>query len=295
MTNIYSSKIYLDKIRNELLDPLGRGIAKKVNWIYLPNISKNEKDLYPVAIIGEGSPVLAIHGFDSSFLEYRRLVPLLEKKNKLIIPDLFGFGFCPRPENIEYNLEMQIKHLNDIIDTCVKKDSLGVIAASMGGTVALELARKHVKKINKLLLLSPAGVCTKPQKIPRPLDTIGTSFLKQKYVRRALCRQSFSNPNKSVAAPELEIASIHLDVPGWQMSLASFARNGGASNYGKPLPSQPINIIWGAQDRIINRKERIKTMNYMNKTLKEEKNCGHLPHLDIPEKVAEKWNEFEKS
>ena len=47
-------------------------------------------------MVGEGEPLLLLHGFDSSFLEYRRLAPLLSERFQLFI-DLFGFGFSPRP------------------------------------------------------------------------------------------------------------------------------------------------------------------------------------------------------
>jgi pimeloyl-ACP methyl ester carboxylesterase len=50
-----------------------------------------------VAVLGEGPPLLLLHGFDSSFLEFRRLAPLLAGGATLLIPDLFGFGFTPIP------------------------------------------------------------------------------------------------------------------------------------------------------------------------------------------------------
>ena len=77
-------------------------------WIKLKGLSNNDLDLYPVAIVGSGKPILFIHGFDSCFLEFRRLVPLLEKNYKLIIPDLYGFGFCPRPERNDYGIKQAI-------------------------------------------------------------------------------------------------------------------------------------------------------------------------------------------
>lgn len=38
-------------------------------------------------------PVLLLHGFDSSSLEFRRLLPLLEKKLETWAVDLVGWGF----------------------------------------------------------------------------------------------------------------------------------------------------------------------------------------------------------
>ena len=54
-----------------------------------------------MAVLGQGAPLLLLHGFDSSFLEYRRLAPLLADRFQLFIPDLFGFGFSPRPLGLD--------------------------------------------------------------------------------------------------------------------------------------------------------------------------------------------------
>tara|TARA_Y100001968_G_C19311756_1_gene694555 strand:+ start:236 stop:1114 length:879 start_codon:yes stop_codon:yes gene_type:complete len=292
LTNFVSSKEQLNKQKNNILDPLAAKLIDQVKWIHLKDFSNKDTELYPVAITGKGPAILLIHGFDSCFLEFRRLVPLLKDKYKLIIPDLYGFGFCPRPNTDNYGLESIIQHLIKILDEFSVECPLGVIGASMGGSVALELARQRPKKIKRLLLLSPAGLCTNSRKIPWPLNQFGVWFLKQSCVRKSLCRQAFANPLESVGPKEEQIASIHLRVPGWHNSLASFARNGGVSNRGKPLPSLPIDVLWGAEDRIIKPIERKKSMLLFNKNLNEIKKCGHLPHLDKANIVAENCLKF---
>ncbi len=43
-----------------------------------------------------GTPILLLHGFDSSVLEFRRLLPLLAVENETWAVDLLGFGFTDR-------------------------------------------------------------------------------------------------------------------------------------------------------------------------------------------------------
>ncbi|HYP03945.1 MAG TPA: alpha/beta hydrolase, partial [Cyanobium sp.] len=62
-----------------LLDPLGRQLAAAVSWWELPGLEHR----WPVAMVGEGPPLLLLHGFDSSFLEFRRLAPLLAAHHQL--------------------------------------------------------------------------------------------------------------------------------------------------------------------------------------------------------------------
>ena len=100
----------------------------------------------------------------------------LEKNNKLIIPDLYGFGFCPRSRGNKYGFKYLMKHLNSILNYYSKNQPIGVIGASMGGALALELARRNPKKVNKLLLLSPAGLAGKNPKILWPFNHLGALF-----------------------------------------------------------------------------------------------------------------------
>ena len=162
----------------------------------------------------------------------------------------------------------------------------------MGGALALELARQNPKKIDKLLLLSPAGLAGKNPKIPWPLNHFGAFFLSQPFVRRGLCKQAFADPKKSVGHAEEQIASIHLKIPGWQSSLSEFAANGGVSACGKPKPTQPIKIILGKYDRIIPKKEKSEINRIYNSNIQIAINSGHLPHLEEPNLVAEAWEKF---
>ena len=185
-----------------------------------------------------------------------------------------------------------MKHLNSVLDYFSKNQPIGLIGASMGGALALELARRNPKKVNKLLLLSPAGLAGKNPKIPWPFNHLGALFLSQPFVRRGLCRQAFADPENSVGPAEEQIASIHLKVPGWQSSLADFAADGGVSDCGLPKPTQPLKIILGKHDRIIPKNEKNEINRSYNSNIEIATNSGHLPHLEEPQLVAEAWEKF---
>ena len=287
-----ASKTYIRTIKDQILDKQASILFEDLNWIRLDGISQNKLDLYPIICTGKGEKVLLLHGFDSCFLEYRRLTPFLKKNNKLIIPDLYGFGFCPRSIGNKYGFKYLMKHLNSILNHYSASNPIGIIGASMGGALALELARQNPKRINKLLLLSPAGLAGKNPKIPWPFNHLGAFFLSQPFVRKGLCRQAFADPIKSVGPAEEQIASIHLKVPGWQSSLAEFAADGGVSDCGLPIPIQPLKIILGKYDRIIPKNEKKETITTYSKNIEIATNSGHLPHLEEPKLVAEAWANF---
>ena len=285
-------KAYIESLKVKLIDKQATTLLKDLHWIKLEGISQNNSDLFPIVFTGKGENLLLLHGFDSCFLEYRRIVPFLKKNNKLIIPDLYGFGFCPRSSGNKYGFKYLIRHLNSVLEHISSDLPVGLIGASMGGALALELARQNPEKINKILLLSPAGLSGKNPKIPWPFNHFGAYFLSQPFVRKGLCKQAFADPKNSVGPAEEQIASIHLKVSGWQSSLAEFAAEGGVSNCGLPKPSQPLQIILGKNDRIIPKNEKDETSRIYNSNIKIANNSGHLPHLEEPELVYEIWEKF---
>ncbi len=271
---------YFEKIKVSIQDPTGLNISNDVKWIKLDE--KWNDAQFPVVIGGSGNPILFLHGFDSSFLEFRRIYPLLKNKFQLIIPDLLGFGFTPRIASSRYNPSKIISNLLDIINTLTLNNKLMIVGASMGGSVAVNLAKEIPDIIDKIILLSPAGLFGESKIIPFPLNQIGATFLGLPQVRKSLCRQAFAYPDKSVGSMEEQIASIHLGCFGWRNSLASFAKSGGFAGTYKYMQNISIKTICGENDRILGKNEitKIKEIDELN--FIGLKNCGHLPHVDLP-------------
>jgi len=271
---------FFETAKLSLLDPLGLNLANDVNWIKLDQNWNSLK--FPVVISGKGQPLLLLHGFDSSFLEFRRVYKSLKRNFQVIVPDLLGFGFSPRSATNEYNSSKIVSHLIDLLRTLKIKKNLKIIGASMGGSIALKLAYELPESIDKIMLLSPAGLFGKPKSIPFPLNQIGASFLGLPQVRKSLCRQAFAFPDKSVGEMEEQIASIHLGCKGWRNSLASFAKSGGFAGTHKYIQNIPIKTICGENDRILGKKEITNIRKIENLNFVGLQNCGHLPHVDLP-------------
>ncbi len=277
----YSNYNYFNKVKNIIFDPLGRNILNETQWIELNQNWGNAK--FPILISGVGDPILFLHGFDSSLLEFRRIYPYLKNHFQLIIPDLFGFGFSPRIFNNQYNPENIILNLVDLIKELKISKKLNLVGASMGGSAALLLSKEISKDIDKIMLLSPAGLFGDSKSIPRPFNQIGAAFLGLPLVRKNLCRQAFAYPDKSVGIEEEQIASIHLGCKGWRNSLASFANSGGFGGSYKYLQNHQVKTVCGLNDRILGKNELNKLRNTKSLNFLGLKNCGHLPHIDLPE------------
>ena len=271
-----------------LQDPAGAALAQAVRWwpVSSAEVNGGRAVQTPVVDLGDGPPLLLLHGFDSCFLEFRRLAPALRQQGyRLIIPDLYGFGFCERPAHSDFTPALVVEHLAALLQQLDGPVSL--IGASMGGAVAVALARRCPDAIKALLLLSPAGLTGRPMPLPPGLDRIGVVLLAQQWVRNRLCRQAFADPDRLVNEAALEIASLHLRAPGWAEALRRFSRSGGYAGNGAPLPGQPLRALWGCQDRILRPPQRRAAMALLGDRLELVEQCGHLPHLEqVPRVVA---------
>ena len=271
---------FFERAKLSLLDPLGLYLANDVKWIEITQNWNSVK--FPVVVGGKGQTILLLHGFDSSFLEFRRIYQSLKRNFQVIIPDLLGFGFSPRCATNEYNPSKIISYLVDLLKTLQINENLKIIGASMGGSTALKLAFEIPNSVDKIILLSPAGLFGEPKIIPFPFNQIGASFLGLPQVRKRLCRQAFAFPDECVGEMEEQIASIHLGCKGWRNSLASFAKSGGFAGTHKYIQKIPIKTICGENDRILGKKEiqnirKIEKLNFVGL-----RNRGHLPHVDLP-------------
>jgi pimeloyl-ACP methyl ester carboxylesterase len=283
------NRALLERASRTLLDPLGQRLASAVQWWQLPPLAGE----WPVAVLGEGPPLLLLHGFDSSHLEFRRLAPLLAPQHQLFIPDLHGFGFCPRPEGARYSPAAVLEHLQRVLEAVLQRSGaaqVGLIGASMGGAAAMELGRRRPEQVERLLLLAPAGLSGQPMPVPPLLDQLGARFLGLPAIRRGLCRTAFAQPDRDVGPAELEIASLHLRCPNWAGALATFARSGGFAGSGSPLPPQPVDVIWGRDDRILSRPQKLAVQSLLGERITELEGCGHLPHIDQPATVTRLWH-----
>lgn len=97
----------------------------------------------------------------------------------------------------------------------------------MGGSVAVELARRVPERVRSLLLLAPAGLSGRRMPVPPLLDRFGAWFLSRPGVRRGLCRQAFADPDSSVGARKNKLRHSIFNVPAgpklWQPLPAAVA------------------------------------------------------------------------
>ncbi|MBV1952072.1 MAG: alpha/beta fold hydrolase [Cycloclasticus sp.] len=110
--------------------------------------------------VGEGSPVFLIHGSGpgvTAWANWRLVIPALAENQRVIAPDMAGFGFTERVEGYEYTMDNWVQHAIDLMDA-LNIEKADLVGNSFGGGLSLALAIKHPERVNKLVLMGAAGV-----------------------------------------------------------------------------------------------------------------------------------------
>lgn len=116
---------------------------------------------------GEGQPVILLHGFFYDSYMWATNLDALAQNFKVYALDLWGFGYSTR-EPLEYSYELYVEQVLLFMDSLgIEKAS--IIGQSMGGGTAILFCLKHRERVNKLVLVAPAG-------LPNPLALAGKIF-----------------------------------------------------------------------------------------------------------------------
>ena len=109
---------------------------------------------------GTGDPVVLLHGSGpgvSAWVNWRLVVPHLAQNFRAIAPDIVGFGFTERPEDIRYDMETWLRHALDFLDA-MEIEQAHVIGNSFGGSLALALALRAPQRVSRLVLMGSVGL-----------------------------------------------------------------------------------------------------------------------------------------
>ena len=113
------------------------------------NASKSHDLFYEEC--GNGVPLLLVAGLASDSLSWETVIPLLERDFRLIMPNNRGVGRTGLCDGMQVSINGMAQ------DCAALLESLGiehchVLGHSMGGFIALELARLHPQRVDSLIL-----------------------------------------------------------------------------------------------------------------------------------------------
>ena len=106
--------------------------------------------------LGNGSPVIMIHGLAASLHDWDFLFPdLVSAGYAGYALDLLGHGESHKPDSRAYQIDCFFDHFVEWIDSLRLNESAVLIGHSLGGYIALEYARRFSARTRGLILVNP--------------------------------------------------------------------------------------------------------------------------------------------
>ena len=245
---------------------------------------------------GSGPPLVLVHGLGGTWEYWAPAMALLARAARCIALDLPGFGHSDDLPG-EFTLDKAVARLAAALA------ALGIPAApvcghSLGGPLAVRLARNHPETTSHVVLVGPSGLVEAPVWQRRALRLVPVYQLLRRApvpwehwllrvgpLRRGALRALVHDPATVSDAMARTLVDGGREARELKGAIdASFAT--GLDAEARAL-TVPVDAIWGERDRMVPAKDaRLLLRAVPGATLHVMPGCGHLPMVEDPETFA---------
>jgi pimeloyl-ACP methyl ester carboxylesterase len=275
----------------------------KIDWrehlhrVQLPGAEVN------YAEIGEGKPILFIHGIAGCWQNWLENLPHFGRTNRAIALDLPGFGESPMPS---WPIDMPAygRLIHDFCEKLGIDRVAALVGNSMGGFVATEAVIERPSRFDRLVLVSAAGISFAEAEGRRGEAALGMleatfpflvgphrSYVTRPRGRKLAFGSIFHNPNR--LRPELlqEQLAPSIDSPGFGPALRAIG--GYDTRHRLPEIEVPTLVVWGLNDRIVPVEAAIGYHRLVaDSRLELFERTGHVPQMERPERFNALVDDF---
>ncbi|MFB7460453.1 alpha/beta fold hydrolase [Streptomyces sp. NPDC056188] len=246
------------------------------------------------ARVGDGEPLLLLHGIGHHRQAWDPVVHLLAPEREVITVDLPGFGASPAlPEGLRHDLPTMNVVLGALCEA-LEIERPHVAGNSLGGLLALELGRE--KLVRSVTALAPAGFWTQSERryafgvlrtmralarrMPLPLvERLSRTAAGRTVLTSTIYARPARRSPEAVVAETLALARAS----GFEEIL----RTGAGVRFADVLPGIPVTVAWGTKDRLLVRRQGVRAKQIIPRArLVRLPGCGHVPMNDDPALVA---------
>jgi 4,5:9,10-diseco-3-hydroxy-5,9,17-trioxoandrosta-1(10),2-diene-4-oate hydrolase len=246
-----------------------------------------------------------IHGLGASAEIWQSNIEALAARHRVYVPDLPGFGRTAEPEQANYSPEGYSRFLMGFMNA-LGIGRAALVGHSLGGGVALRAVLDHPGLVERLILVSSAGL---GREVSLPLRMASLPFFERVFVKpplwvfkRFLRRLVYDS---AVITPEF--ARLYYDLFFHPTTIHAFAEilraictlRGARPGILEPIREglgtirTPTLVIWGRQDRILPSSQAFDAVARIpGARLRVFEHCGHMPNVEYPEEFNRLVLEF---
>jgi pimeloyl-ACP methyl ester carboxylesterase len=227
--------------------------------------------------VGEGEPLMLLHGLFGALSNFKDLIDYFSKRNKVVVPMLPLFDL----DLLHTSVGGLEKHVQKFIEF-KNYQNIHLLGNSLGGHVALVHVLKHPERIKSLILTGSSGLFE---------NGMGDTYPKRgdyEYIRKKT-EVTFFDPamaTKELVDEVYDIVNQRLKV----IKVLALAKSAIRNNLGDELKEikMPTLLIWGNNDTItppfvgkeFNRLIPHSELHFIDK-------CGHAPMMERPNEFNE--------
>ncbi|HWQ34384.1 MAG TPA: alpha/beta fold hydrolase [Blastocatellia bacterium] len=261
-----------------------------------------------VETANHSEPLILIHGFCSMSYTWHEVFDQLAARRRVIAVDLKGFGASDKPPDGNYLIDTQAAIVTGLMDA-LKLSRAALAGNSLGGAVALQIARNSPQRVSELVLANPAvspadqfpllarlillSGRRSGERLPARIigHLVRIPGLIESRIRHAHYRAATVTPERVAAY------SAMLSEPECQRAIAATLRTFDLRQIAGNLSSvhHRTLIIQGAYDRIIRPESGAALSRAMPRAELMMLPCGHAPQEEMPAEFARIVNEFLES
>ncbi|MGD9741552.1 MAG: alpha/beta fold hydrolase [Dongiaceae bacterium] len=101
--------------------------------------------------VGEGDPVILLHGIPTWSYLYHEVIPLLTPHGRVLAPDFLGHGYSDRRDRFDRSLPAQARMILRFMDELGLQNAT-IVGHDTGGGVALIMGIEHPDRVKRLVL-----------------------------------------------------------------------------------------------------------------------------------------------
>jgi pimeloyl-ACP methyl ester carboxylesterase len=151
--------------------PAGRSPWMDVDWREHQRWVTIDGRRVNVIELGSGPPVVFIHGLSGSWQNWLEQVPVFARDHRVITFDLPGFGASEMPKD-KITISRYGRFVAALLDE-LGVGSAAVVGNSMGGFIGIEMAIRFPERVERLVLVSAAGLSIEYLRNERALAVLG--------------------------------------------------------------------------------------------------------------------------